>query len=143
MSLKITGTNELARGKDVVSINQLDGSQPIYLQIKQLLEDSILDGAIEAGERIPSTNELAKFYKINPATARQGVNELVQEGIVLKRRGVGMFVSEKGRDIVLEKRKTEFYESYIIPLKKEANKLAISEDQLMKMISEGGITREN
>lgn len=127
----------------MVSINKLDDSQPIYLQIKKLLEDSILDGAIEAGERIPSTNELAKFYKINPATARQGVNELVIEEIVLKRRGVGMFVSEKGRDIILEKRKTEFYKSYIVPLKKEANKLAISDEQLMQMISEGGIKDEN
>lgn len=125
------------------SINKLDDSQPIYLQIKQLIEDSILDGAIEAGERIPSTNELAKFYKINPATARQGVNELVQEEIVLKRRGVGMFVSEKGRDIILAKRKTEFYENYIVPLKQEANKLAISDEQLLQMISEGGIKSEN
>lgn len=125
------------------SINKLDDSQPIYLQIKQLIEDSILDGAIEAGERIPSTNELAKFYKINPATARQGVNELVQEEIVLKRRGVGMFVSEKGRDIILAKRKTEFYENYIVPLKQEANKLAISDEQLLQMISEGGIKSED
>lgn len=127
----------MAQGKEVISIKKLDDSQPIYLQIKQMLEDSILEGAIEAGEQIPSTNELAKFYKINPATARQGVNELVHEGIVLKRRGVGMFVSEKGRGIILEKRKEEFYDSYIVPLKKEASKLAISEEQLLQMISGG------
>lgn len=127
----------------MVSINKLDDSQPIYLQIKQLLEDSILDGAIKAEERIPSTNELANFYKINPATARQGVNELVQEGIVVKRRGVGMFVSEEGREIILGKRKTEFYESYIVPLKMEADKLSISEEQLIEMISKGGRKSED
>jgi len=127
----------------VVSINKLDDSQPIYLQIKQVIEDSILDGAIEPEERIPSTNELAKFYQINPATARQGVNELVQEGIVVKRRGVGMFVSKEGRDIILEKRKNEFYESYIVPLKMEADKLLISEDQLVQMILKGGAKHEN
>lgn len=127
----------------MVSINKLDDSKPIYLQIKQMIEDSILDEAIKPEERIPSTNELAKFYKINPATARQGVNELVEEGIVVKRRGVGMFVSKEGRDIILEKRKTEFYEHYIVPLKMEADKLLITEKQLVEMILEGGGKREN
>lgn len=127
----------------MVSINKLDDSKPIYLQIKQMIEDSILDEAIKPEERIPSTNELAKFYKINPATARQGVNELVEEGIVVKRRGVGMFVSKEGRDIILEKRKTEFYEHYIVPLKMEADKLLITEKQLVEMILEGGGIREN
>lgn len=127
----------------MVSIRKLDDSKPIYLQIKQLIEDSILDGSIASEERIPSTNELAQFYKINPATARQGVNELVQEGIVTKRRGVGMFVSEEGREIILAKRKNEFYDHYIIPLKKEADKLLISEKQLVEMIIKGGIDRED
>lgn len=127
----------------MVSINKLDDSKPIYLQIKQMIEDSILDEAIKPEERIPSTNELAKFYKINPATARQGVNELVEEGIVVKRRGVGMFVSKEGREIILEKRKTEFYEHYIVPLKMEADKLLITEKQLVEMILEGGGKREN
>lgn len=127
----------------MIAIKKLDDSKPIYIQIKQLIEDSILDGKIAPEERIPSTNELAKFYEINPATARQGVNELVQEGIVMKRRGVGMFVSEEGREIILEKRKTEFYDRYIVPLKMEADKLYISEKQLVDMIIKGGDKREN
>lgn len=129
--------------KDVTSINKFDDSKPIYLQIKKVIEDSILDGGIEPGERVPSTNELAKFYKINPATARQGVNELVQEEIVEKRRGVGMFVSKEGREIILRKRKAEFYERFIIPLKTEADKLLISEQQLIDMIIKGGTRHEN
>src|SRR5699024_12720811 len=76
---------------------KLDDRRPIYLQIKESIEDSIINGTIKVGERIPSTNELAKFYNINPATARQGINELAQEEIILKQRGVGMFVTEVGK----------------------------------------------
>jgi len=115
---------------------KLDESRPIYVQIKEYIEDSIIQGTIQAGERVPSTNELAKFYNINPATARQGVNELVQENVLQKRRGVGMFVTNDAKDILLEKRKMQFYHLFIVPLKEEAKKLNISESQLIAMIKE-------
>lgn len=127
----------------MVFIRQLDDRQPIYLQIKQFLEDAILNGDIQASERIPSTNELAEFYQINPATARQGVNELAEEGIVTKRRGVGMFVSEEGRQIILQKRKQQFHDHFIIPLKKEAEKLGITETELIQLMTKGGRKNEN
>lgn len=111
-----------------------DENRPIYLQIKEYLEDAIINGAIEPGERVPSTNEFAKHYKINPATAAKGVNELVTENILFKRRGVGMFVTDDAREILIEKRKETFYESYIMPLKDEAKKLRISEKELMEMV---------
>lgn len=114
--------------------NKLDESKPIYLQIKAYIEDSILNDQVQAGERVPSTNELAKFYQINPATARQGMNELVTEGILKKQRGVGMFVTERAKDILIENRTEDFYHDYIIPLKKEAKKLHISESQLKNML---------
>lgn len=123
--------------------NRLDDNRPIYLQIKELIENSIINGTIEVNERVPSTNELAKFYKINPATARQGVNELVNEEILEKRRGIGMFLSEEGRSILMEKRKQTFYETYIIPLKNEASMLDITNEQLLKMIKDGGDSNEN
>lgn len=113
---------------------KLDESRPIYIQIKEYIEDSIIEETIKAGERVPSTNELAKFYNINPATARQGMNELVQENILQKRRGVGMFVTENAKELLLEKRKTQFYHTFIIPLKDEAEKLNISETLLIEMI---------
>ncbi|MEI3606406.1 GntR family transcriptional regulator [Pseudogracilibacillus sp. SE30717A] len=117
--------------------NKLDDSRPIYIQIKEYIEDSIINETIKIGERVPSTNELAKFYKINPATARQGINELVGENILRKQRGVGMFVTEDAKEILTEKRRKQFIDHYIIPLKNEANKLQISSDQLIKMIKEG------
>ncbi|GIO27865.1 GntR family transcriptional regulator [Ornithinibacillus bavariensis] len=114
--------------------NQLDENKPIYLQIKEHIEDSIINDSIKAGERVPSTNEFASFYKINPATAAKGINELVAENILFKRRGVGMFVTEDAKEIIIDKRKQTFYESYILPLKEEAKKLHISQAELISMM---------
>ena len=65
----------------------------IYLQIAQMLEDDILRGVCREEEQVPSTNELAREYNINPATAVKGINLLVAEGVLYKRRGIGMFVA--------------------------------------------------
>ncbi|WP_337019692.1 GntR family transcriptional regulator [Oceanobacillus massiliensis] len=117
--------------------NLLDDNRPIFLQIKEQLEDSIIDGSIKPGERVPSTNEFAAFYNINPATAAKGINELVAEEILLKKRGVGMFVTENAKEILVEKRKKTFYENYMLPLISEAKKLEISADELLEMIKRG------
>ncbi|MBS3680984.1 GntR family transcriptional regulator [Ornithinibacillus massiliensis] len=122
--------------------NHLDDNRPIFLQIKEQLEDSIINDSIKAGERVPSTNEFAAFYKINPATAAKGINELVAEGILFKRRGVGMFVTDNAKEILIEKRKQTFYENFILPLREEAKKLRISEKDLMRMM-EGEHDYEN
>src|SRR5690625_250614 len=122
---------------------KLDESKPIYIQIKEYIEDLIINETIKTGERIPSTNEFAKYYKINPATAAKGVNELVMEDIILKRRGVGMFVTENARGILIEKRKESFYDNYMLPLKDEAKKLQITKEQLLEMIKRGENLDEN
>src|SRR5690625_526991 len=103
-----------------------------------MIEDSIIKGTMKAGERVPSTNELAKFYSINPATARQGMNELVQENILKIKRGVGMFVTEDAKELLLSKRRMTFYKQYVSPLSSEAEKLQISKEQLISMIEKGG-----
>ena len=68
----------------------------IYLQIAQMLEDDILRGVYREEEQVPSTNELSRVYHINPATAAKGLNLLSAEGILYKRRGIGMFVLRGG-----------------------------------------------
>jgi GntR family transcriptional regulator len=123
--------------------NSLDENKPIFLQIKEQLEDSIIDESIKPGERVPSTNEFAAYYKINPATAAKGINELVAEEVLFKRRGVGMFVTENAQEILIEKRKKTFYESYMLPLKNEAKKLRIQESELMEMVKKGDMINEN
>lgn len=122
---------------------KLDETKPIYLQIKEQLEDSIIQGAVKADERVPSTNEFASYYKINPATAAKGINELVSESILYKRRGVGMFVTEDAKQRLIEKRRQQFYKNYILPLKDEAEKLHITTEELTKMIEGMELTNED
>jgi DNA-binding transcriptional regulator YhcF (GntR family) len=110
---------------------------PIFQQVAELIESGILEGSMQEGERVPSTNEFAKFYQINPATAAKGINQLVDQEILFKKRGVGMFVAEGAKQIILTKRKAAFFKDFIVPLKKEASKLGISAEELAAFISRG------
>ena len=83
---------------------RLTEEKSIYLQIGEMIETDILRGILLEEEQVPSTNELARLYTINPATAAKGVNILVDEGILYKRRGIGMFVAPGAREKILAKR---------------------------------------
>lgn len=115
---------------------ELSVDKPIFQQIAEKVESGILEQSISEGDRVPSTNEFAKHYQINPATAAKGINLLVDEGIIYKKRGIGMFVAEGARDIVLGKRKRAFYQDYIVPLKKEALKIGLSSEEINHLINE-------
>lgn len=115
-----------------------DESQPIFLQIARRIEDDIMNGTTQEGEQVPSTNQFAKYYQINPATAAKGINLLVEQDILFKKRGVGMFVAEGAKDILLKQRQVEFYRRYIVPLMQEAEYLQLSKEQIKEMIDEGG-----
>ena len=107
---------------------------PIYIQIAQSIEDSILKDIFKENEMIPSTTEISVKYKINPATVTKGFNILVNEGIIYKRRGIGMFVSEGSKELLINRRKERFFNDYIISLLDEAKKLNISKEDVIKMI---------
>lgn len=115
----------------------LNNEKPIFQQIRERIEDAILDGVLQPEDRIPSTNEFAKEYQINPATAGKGVNELVDKGVIYKKRGVGMFVSAEARTILIAERKESFFTHYIQPLKSEATRLGISDEELKNMLQRG------
>jgi GntR family transcriptional regulator len=119
--------------------SNLKDDKPIFQQIAEKIETSILDGSIQEGDRVPSTNEFAKFYQINPATAAKGINQLVDQEIVYKKRGIGMFVAEGARKIILGKRKEDFYKDFIVPLKTEAGKLGISVEELKGLLERGDL----
>lgn len=114
------------------------GSQtPIFLQLSQGLEDEILSGVYREGEQIPSITELAASYKINPATALKGINLLVDAGIVYKKRGIGMFVSQGALQLLKEKRQDEFFQQYVLPMVQEAKRLSIQPKTLRDWIERG------
>jgi GntR family transcriptional regulator len=114
--------------------NELNAEKPIFVQIAEKIEESILDGSLQEGDQVPSTNELAKFYQINPATAGKGINLLVDQNILFKKRGIGMFVAEGARETILTKRKSNFFQDFIIPLKKEAEKLGITTEEIIQLL---------
>ncbi|MRG59256.1 GntR family transcriptional regulator [Agromyces sp. CFH 90414] len=112
----------------------MDESRPIFLQIAEQVENDIIDGSLPEGGQIPSTNEFAAFYRINPATALKGVTRLVDDGIVVKRRGIGMFVTEGARARLVERRRADFSTEYLRPLIVEAEKLGIGIDELVGLL---------
>ena len=118
---------------------RLTEQKSIYLQIGEMIETDILRGILLEEEQVPSTNELAKLYTINPATAAKGVNLLVDEGILYKRRGIGMFVARGARDKLLAKRRDAFAENHIAPMLTEARSLGITKEELVTMIEEKSI----
>lgn len=116
----------------------LDDATPIFTQIADRLADEIADGGLAEGDRVPSTNELAAYYRINPATAAKGVNVLIDDGLLEKRRGIGMFVAAGARERLLEDRRRSFAERYVEPMVAEANRLGLDGDALIDLVREVG-----
>lgn len=112
----------------------IDDSRPIFLQIAEEIENEIVEGTLAEEAQVPSTNEFAAFHRINPATAAKGVNRLVDEGILYKQRGIGMFVSTGARAALLQRRRDQFFDQYVRPLAVEARKLGISPSELAEMV---------
>ena len=112
----------------------LDEGAPLFVQIAEQLADDIVDGVLAEGARAPSANELAAFYRINPATAAKGINVLVDEAVLEKRRGIGMFVASGARERLRARRRKRFAEQYLDPLLAEARRLGIDTDTLISLI---------
>ena len=112
----------------------LDSDLSIYMQIARLLEEGILSDEYPEETQAPSTNELARKFAINPATAAKGVNILVEDGVLYKKRGLGMFVAEGAREKVRQKRRRAFYEDYALPLASEARRLKYSDQELSQLV---------
>jgi len=110
---------------------------PIYLQIARQLEDAIFIGVFPEETQIPSTTELSVSLQINPATVLKGMNILVDENIIYKKRGLGMFVTCGAVETIRKKRQSGFFENYILPLKAEAEKLGLSEKDIVGLIERG------
>ncbi len=115
---------------------RLTEEKSIYLQIAEAIETDVLRGILLEEEQAPSTNELARLYTINPATAAKGVNLLVERGILYKRRGIGMFVAKGAREKILARRREAFARNHVAPLLAEAGSLGISTEELIDMIKE-------
>jgi DNA-binding transcriptional regulator YhcF (GntR family) len=114
----------------------LDESQPIYQQITQMIMDEIIEGNLQEEEKVPSENELSRFYNINRATVRNGLQSLVDAGIIYKQRGIGMFVKKGAKKMMLAQRQKKFRDDYLRPMLKEAERIGLRSKELVEMIDE-------
>lgn len=117
----------------------MDEGRALFVQIAEQVEASVLDGTLEEGERAPSTNELAAFQRINPATAAKGINVLVDRGILVKRRGLGMFVAEGAREVLRAERRRQFAGHHIEPMLAEAGVLGLDVETVVELIRARGV----
>ena len=111
--------------------------KPIFLQIAEQLEDAIFTGTFPEETKIPSTNEISLLLNINPHTVLKGMNLLVDESLIYKKRGLGMFVQTGAVEKIRLKRRGQFYQQYIAALVEEAKKLQISKDEVIELIERG------
>lgn len=113
-----------------------DDTKPIFLQLAERIADDILRGRYDQGEQVPSTNELAAHLRINPATAGKALALLVDQGVLVKRRGLGMFVADGARDRIKRQRQHDFVRDFITPMLTEAQVLGLTSADLMRLIKE-------
>ena len=115
----------------------LNMEKPIFIQIAEQLEDLIFTGVFPEETKIPSTNEIAALLSINPHTVLKGMNMLVDEEIIYKKRGLGMFVKGGAVEKKQKKRQGQFYRQYIQTLISEAMKLQMSKEDIISLIERG------
>lgn len=117
-----------------MTILKADDSKPIYVQIAEWLETEILNGHFASNDKVYSQYQLAEMYNINPATAAKGLNLLVEENILFKKRGLGMFVTENAQELIIDKRRTHVLTRLVRDVVLEAKRLKINDEKLLEMI---------
>lgn len=114
--------------------------KPIFRQIVERIERDVLTGVLETDEKVMSTNEYASFFRINPATAGKAFRELVDKGVLYKRRGIGMFVAADAKTLLEKEHRTRFVDDMVAPLVAEARAIGMSVDEVVEAVR--GIARE-
>lgn len=112
------------------------GDKPIYVQISEWLENEILSGNIRENEKVYSQYQLAEMFNINPATAAKGINILADQGILYKKRGLGMFLSTNAKEKIQYRRKNHTLIKLVEEVVVEAWRLGVNADELIGMIRE-------
>ncbi|MEI4801983.1 GntR family transcriptional regulator [Bacillus sp. FJAT-51639] len=112
----------------------LDSNRPIYLQIKEAIEEDILNGRLAPEEQIPSNSQLVSHYNINPVTVLKGINLLVDEGIIFKKRGLGMYVSPDAPEKLKRRFSDAFFQEHVEPLTALAKPLGFTLREIHAMI---------
>ncbi|HHW82568.1 MAG TPA: GntR family transcriptional regulator [Actinomycetales bacterium] len=116
-------------------MDQFDDRSPIYLQIADQIRDGILSGDLKEEDQIMSTTQYATTYRINPATAAKAMNLLVDDGLIYKKRGMGMFVSPGAREQLVAELRGGFFSQTLQPAIERAEMLGIPRAALIDYIT--------
>ena len=111
-----------------------DSTKPIYIQIAEWIENEIIADRFQSDQKVHSQYQLADLFNINPATAAKGLTILVEEQILYKKRGLGMFVALEAKNMILEKRRNETLTRMAMELVLEARRLSVTEEELIQLI---------
>jgi GntR family transcriptional regulator len=113
-----------------------DDNQPIYWQLREKTVAAILDGTLPEGEPLPSVRQVAVDFQINPLTVSKAYQSLVDDELVDKRRGVGMFVREGAREQLLASEREKFLKEEWPRLAARIEQLGLNLDDLIQTSSE-------
>jgi GntR family transcriptional regulator len=111
-----------------------DGPEPIYVQIAQMIRAQVLAGELAEEEQVMSTTQFATTFRINPATAAKAFTGLVEEGVLYKRRGLGMFVAPGARQRLLEQHRSAYFDDVLAPALAQAGVLGISAEEIVAYV---------
>jgi GntR family transcriptional regulator len=102
-----------------------DDRSPIYRQIAEQIKADVLSGTLDGDEQVMSTNQYAAFYRINPATVAKAFLQLVDEGVLYKKRGIGMFVSPNAREALRDRYRERFFADVVDPMVARAKAIGV------------------
>ena len=115
---------------------KLDNDRPIFLQIKEIIEDAIITGELAPDDQIPSNSQLVTLLNVNPVTVHKGVSLLLEDGTIYKKRGLGMFVSPEAPALLRKAQQKSFKEESLRALVDRAQLLGLTKAELKKLIDE-------
>jgi GntR family transcriptional regulator len=111
---------------------------PIYRQLKERVIGMMLDGALKAGDALPSVRQIAADYQLNPITVSRAYQELVDEQLVEKRRGIGMYVTEGASEKLLASERERFVREEWPAMVERIRRLGLDLEQLLRSAPGGG-----
>jgi GntR family transcriptional regulator len=117
-------------------VTTFDGRSPIYRQIAEQIADEILRGTLAPEQQVPSTNQYAAHLRINPATVAKGFQQLVDDGLLYKKRGIGMFVSPDAPERLRARHRERFMADVVDPMIAEAEVIGIALDDIVARIDQ-------
>lgn len=122
-----------------MTMNWNDGA-PIYRQLREHIKAMILDGALKEGDALPSVRQVSADFQLNPITVSKAYQELVDESLVEKRRGLGMYVNEGARAQLLHSEREHFIKTEWPPLRERLRRLGLELKELLEIDSTPGST---